>query len=310
MLRLKLTDGVVSFYCIEYDAIPELRLCLGLEVICRLDIPPGTKVMLTNPEFYNGRCLLHAGSIKVLGGVVSSLVELWKAQETLAMKNRFRSNVRKNGGNPPQFISFEDFVKKKHRMPQIRSETNTSASSTAGVLPAMNKVEDLDLSEIQNRRKEALGDINKLEVKDMGKWGSSKQIEKTTNETPRREKIRSEPRREVRRTKTMGDAGLSVASRGVTNTLQTQTASVKIESTYEAKIIDMTLSNELEFLLQLDTSPLVVTASSRLRHFLLGDDGEREVFENVRYTMKGSVYEFGFGREGGNSVVVGIVGSL
>ena len=212
MLRLKLTDGVVSFYCIEYDAIPELRLCLGLEVICRLDIPPGTKVMLTNPEFYNGRCLLHAGSIKVLGGVVSSLVELWKAQETLAMKNRFRSNVRKNGGNPPQFISFEDFVKKKHRMPQIRSEANTSASSTAGVLPAMNKVEDLDLSEIQNRRKEALGDINKLEVKDMGKWGSSKQIEKTTNETPRREKIRSEPRREVRRTKTMGDAGLSVGT--------------------------------------------------------------------------------------------------
>lgn len=50
---------------------------------CSLDIAPGTKVLLKNPEFYNGRLLLRQNAIKVLGGLVQELYDAWKAQEVV-----------------------------------------------------------------------------------------------------------------------------------------------------------------------------------------------------------------------------------
>lgn len=46
-----------------------------------LDTPPGTKVLIKDPEFYNGRLLLRRDFIKVLGGLVQELYDVWKAQE-------------------------------------------------------------------------------------------------------------------------------------------------------------------------------------------------------------------------------------
>ena len=80
-----------------------------------MDIPPGTKVRLTNPEFCNGRILLRSSSISILGGAVSDLVELWKSQEALAMKTRYRRNIRDASLNPPKFISFSDFIRQRQQ---------------------------------------------------------------------------------------------------------------------------------------------------------------------------------------------------
>ena len=311
MLRLKLTDGVSSFYAIEYEPINSLRYVLFLQLIHSLDTPPGTKILLTDPEFYNGRCLLRQGKIQVLGGVVSEMVALWKAQESLSYRNRFRSKVCKASGKPPKFISFEDFVKQKHRkaQPQSSSSSSTSASTTkgsAGQIPAVKKVEDLDLTAIEDRRKKDLGDRSQASVKELGVWGSSKQLDKPVSDPSRRERPVVErrehrERRETPATQTLGDAGLSLSSKSVPLAAK---PSVKIDSVCSAKVIDLSLSSDLDFYLQMDKTPLVVPAGNRLRSFLLGEE-EAALFDGVRASMKGVSYRFGLVREGGRDVVVG-----
>lgn len=283
-------------------------------MIHSLDTPPGTKILLTDPEFYNGRCLLRQGKVQVLGGVVSEMVALWKAQESLSYRNRFRSKVCKASGKPPKFISFEDFVKQKHRkaQPQPSSAPSTASASTtkgsAGQIPAVKKVEDLDLTAIEDRRKKDLGDLNQSNVKELGVWGSSKQLDKPVSDPSRRERPPVErrehrERRETPATRTLGDAGLSLSSKGVSSSVK---PSVKIDSVCAAKLIDLSLSSDLDFYLQMDKTPLVVPAGNRLRSFLLGDeDEEASLFDGVRASMKGGSFKFGLVREGGRDVVVG-----
>ena len=124
-------------------------------------------MLLTNPELFNGYLLLRPSCIKVLGGVVPEMYELWKAQEVMGMKNRFRATIRNVESHPPKFISFEEFVKLKKR---------GIAPKPVPVQLETKKIEDLDLKEIEGRRKEALGTMEAEEIKDMGKWGSSKQV--------------------------------------------------------------------------------------------------------------------------------------
>lgn len=243
----------------------------------------------------------------MLGGVVSDMVALWKAQESLSYRNRFRSQVCKASGNPPKFISFEDFVKQKHRkaQPPVAS-TSSTVKGSAGQIPTVNKVEDLDLTAIEDRRKKELGDLSGSSVKGLGVWGSSKQLEKPITNPARRERPPVErherrERRETPATQTMGDAGLSMSSKGVSSTTST---SVKIDSVCSGKLIDLTLSTDLEFYLQLDKTPLVVPAGSRLRSFLLGEE-ESSLFDGVRASLKGGSYKLGMVREGGRDVVVG-----
>lgn len=38
-------------------------------------------MLIKDPEFYNGRLLLRRDFIKVLGGLVQELYDVWKAQE-------------------------------------------------------------------------------------------------------------------------------------------------------------------------------------------------------------------------------------
>ena len=196
MLRLKLTDGATLFVAIEYEPITSLRFVLYIWVIRSMDKPPGTKILLTDPEFYNGRCLLRQSKIRVLGGVVPDMVALWKAQESLSYRNRFRSTFCKANGSPTKFISFEDFVKQKHHkgQPQQTSacvcvctcvcasasaSTSTASKGSAGQIPTVNKVEDLDLTAIEDRRKKELGGLSQSNINELGVWGSSKQLDKT-----------------------------------------------------------------------------------------------------------------------------------
>ena len=88
MLQLVLTDGVTPIVAIEYEPISSLRHASLSVFIHSLDTAPGTKVLLKDPEFYNGRLLLRQTHIKVLGGVVQELYDAWKAQE-VAMQRRF-----------------------------------------------------------------------------------------------------------------------------------------------------------------------------------------------------------------------------
>ena len=90
------------------------------------------------------------------------------------MKNRFRATIRNVESHPPKFISFEEFVKLKKR--GIAPRTIQEEPKPVPVQSETKKIEDLDLKEIEGRRKEALGTMEAEEIKDMGKWGSSKQV--------------------------------------------------------------------------------------------------------------------------------------
>lgn len=170
LLKIRLTDGVSTVSAIEYESIQQLRSVIFLFVIASLNTVPGTKVLITDPEFYNGSILLRPQHIRILGGVVPELHEAWKAQEMMAMKNRIRSTVRNAESHPPKFVSFEEFVKMKRRgiTPSYQQST-TSVSTQLEV----KKIEDLDLTDIQGKRKEALAGVD---VKEAGKWGSNKQV--------------------------------------------------------------------------------------------------------------------------------------
>ena len=159
-----------------------------------MNTAPGTKVLLTNPDFFNGTLLLRPNSIRVLGGVVSDLYELWKAQEMMAMKNRHRSNIRNKDIHPPKFVSFEEYVKQKKRVDSrtekssstskttnsssssSSSSSSNTSSSTAGKQLDIKTLEDLDLHSIENNRKEVLGDLVSGNVKELAKWGTTQQV--------------------------------------------------------------------------------------------------------------------------------------
>ena len=57
MLRLKLTDGKVTAVAVEYRPIGHLNL----------DIPPGTKLLLTDALVQSGVVMLQEKMVKVLG---------------------------------------------------------------------------------------------------------------------------------------------------------------------------------------------------------------------------------------------------
>ena len=80
--------------------------------------------------------------------------------------------------------------------------------------------------------------------------------------------------------------------------------SVKMDSVRTAKLIDLTLSTDLDFYLQMDKMPLVVPAGNWLRSFLLGEE-EASLFDGIRASLKGGSFKFGLVREGGRDVVVG-----
>lgn len=166
------------------------------------------------------------------------------------MKNRFRSQIRNAETNPPKFVSFEDYVKAKR---QSRNSSATKKvtpqreaakplSTTAGVVPETKKVTDLDLKEIEAKRKEALSSISTKEAKEIGKWGEAKQMEKTVRETHRRERAprRERERVDTRNLKTMEDAGLTSTQPLTLNSLQkVEKPASSVTSSRQAKVIDV-----------------------------------------------------------------------
>lgn len=131
----------------------------------------------------------------------------------MAMKNKYRQAIRDASLSPPKFISFTDYIKQRKKpaetkpsQPQKPAETKPSqpqkpVSGTAGVLPEMKKLEELDLEKITDLRKEALDGIDPDQIKEMGKWGSSKSNEKKPvprHAPPRSQKGEEPPTRTVR----------------------------------------------------------------------------------------------------------------
>lgn len=86
MLKVKLTDGTTNIIGIEYEPVSQLKSLSCESISYRIDTPPGTKVMLTNPEFYHGRLLLRPSCITILGGIVKELYDLWKSQEVVSFR--------------------------------------------------------------------------------------------------------------------------------------------------------------------------------------------------------------------------------
>ena len=165
------------------------------------------------------------------------------------MKNRFRSQIRNAELNPPKFVSFEDYVEAKRQSRNSAAakkatpprETGKPLSATA-VVPEVKKVTDLDLKDIEAKRKEALSGISTKEAKEIGKWGEAKQMEKTVKEAPRRERAprRDRERVDTRNLKTMEDAGLTSTQPLTLSSLQKAEKPVSsITSSKQAKIIDV-----------------------------------------------------------------------
>ncbi|KNB46360.1 hypothetical protein JH06_0142 [Blastocystis sp. subtype 4] len=264
LLKIRLTDGVSTVSAIEYESIQQLSL----------NTVPGTKVLITDPEFYNGSILLRPQHIRILGGVVPELHEAWKAQEMMAMKNRIRSTVRNAESHPPKFVSFEEFVKMKRRgiTPSYQQST-TSVSTQLEV----KKIEDLDLTDIQGKRKEALAGVD---VKEAGKWGSNKQSELANKTTESRTKHPMEQPRHA-------DKQRRPAS----------VAPVKIVTKRSAKIIDM-------------DSIFALSAGNQLYAYLVGSQLDQESFQEVKNTLLGETYEFGIANENGSDKIVTIEGDF
>ncbi|EFJ49912.1 hypothetical protein VOLCADRAFT_89400 [Volvox carteri f. nagariensis] len=70
LLCVRLTDGKLSCKALEYQRVDQLSE----------NLPPGTKVLLSNATVKNGVVLLNPKSIKVLGGRVDHLAEAWETQ--------------------------------------------------------------------------------------------------------------------------------------------------------------------------------------------------------------------------------------
>ncbi|KAK8790455.1 hypothetical protein WA171_001978 [Blastocystis sp. BT1] len=290
LLKIRLTDGVSTVSAIEYESIQQLSL----------NTVPGTKVLITDPEFYNGSILLRPQHIRILGGVVPELHEAWKAQEMMAMKNRIRSTVRNAESHPPKFVSFEEFVKMKRRgiTPSYQQST-TSVSTQLEV----KKIEDLDLTDIQGKRKEALAGVD---VKEAGKWGSNKQSELANKTTESRTKHPMEQPRHA-------DKQRRPAS----------VAPVKIVTKRSAKIIDMDVNEtsrgngnrfgylkDLSFMLSEDKSIFALSAGNQLYAYLVGSQLDQESFQEVKNTLLGETYEFGIANENGSDKIVTIEGDF
>lgn len=96
LLRLKLTDGKLSCIAAEFKPVPQLNE----------DLPPGTKVCLTNASVKLGVVLLDAKCIQVLGGQVEELVEAWTFQRKFGNVQRSKANSEDTEQPPP----FQNFV--------------------------------------------------------------------------------------------------------------------------------------------------------------------------------------------------------
>ena len=151
----------------------------------------------------------------------------------MTMKNRYRRTIRDASLSPPKFISFADFIKQR-RKPVAKKESKPvkPTSSTAGVLPEMKKLEDLDLEKITDLRKEALNGIDSTAIKEMGKWGSTKTSEKKA-EPPRKVQQRSQ-RNEITQKPTRNTESKPVQV---------------VETKQKAKLIDMTHNSTLRGIL-------------------------------------------------------------
>ncbi|KAL3148086.1 hypothetical protein ABBQ38_014371 [Trebouxia sp. C0009 RCD-2024] len=95
LLRLKLTDGKLSCIAAEFKSVPQLHE----------ELPPGTKVLLTNASVKLGVVLLDARNIQVLGGQVEELVEAWTFQRKFGNVQRSNTNSE-DTKQPPAFQNF------------------------------------------------------------------------------------------------------------------------------------------------------------------------------------------------------------
>jgi len=152
MLKVSLTDGKSTCYGIEFSSLNGISM----------KTPPGTKILLINSiKLCNGFLLLEPKNFKVLGGIVSELVEEWKIQQLLI--GHVRATVE-DGGPPP----WVPFGRKVQQIPLIEKEPKEELTDK----DKEEKDEEF-LSQRQDAIKAAVDNAGKTKVVK----GSGKQIE-------------------------------------------------------------------------------------------------------------------------------------
>ncbi|GIL42082.1 hypothetical protein Vafri_128 [Volvox africanus] len=132
LLSIRLTDGKVSCKAIEYQRVDQLNE----------DLPPGTKVLLSNANVKNGMMMLNPKNIKVLGGRVEHLAEAWETQRRYGGVERPKATGPGDDGEmaPPfrHFIPGRD-DKAAKLSGRTAACTPKPATPVAAVLPAASK---------------------------------------------------------------------------------------------------------------------------------------------------------------------------
>eukprot|EP00240_Pyramimonas_obovata_P014112 CAMPEP_0118949916 /NCGR_PEP_ID=MMETSP1169-20130426/50465_1 /TAXON_ID=36882 /ORGANISM="Pyramimonas obovata, Strain CCMP722" /LENGTH=211 /DNA_ID=CAMNT_0006896645 /DNA_START=17 /DNA_END=648 /DNA_ORIENTATION=+ len=94
MLRLKVTDGKMTAVAVEYRPVGQLNS----------DLPPGTKLLITDAHIQSGIIMLQEKMMKVLGGRVDALLEEWEVQRKYKGLER---PVDASGEQAPPFLAFD-----------------------------------------------------------------------------------------------------------------------------------------------------------------------------------------------------------
>ncbi|KAK9902700.1 hypothetical protein WJX75_003222 [Coccomyxa subellipsoidea] len=122
MLRLKLTDGKTTCKAVEMRPLPD---------VTTEELPPGTKVCISNASVKAGLLLLDSKSIKVLGGHVEELYEAWEFQRKYGAGAARPAAEAGSSADLEQPPPFQTFVPGKTRAPRRPAAAADAADAHA-----------------------------------------------------------------------------------------------------------------------------------------------------------------------------------
>ncbi|KAJ7570630.1 hypothetical protein O6H91_01G129300 [Diphasiastrum complanatum] len=128
LLRMQLSDGHTSVPAIEYHHIPSLSL----------DIPPGTKVRISDAAVHSGVLFLEENVVCVLGGHVQTLYDAWEIEHRYSGLARatMKGSLPEGGAGPPPFrglsvSSLDNASNGPHKVSKLE-EKSTETHSNIG----------------------------------------------------------------------------------------------------------------------------------------------------------------------------------
>eukprot|EP01117_Protostelium_nocturnum_P011159 TRINITY_DN4053_c0_g1_i4.p1 TRINITY_DN4053_c0_g1~~TRINITY_DN4053_c0_g1_i4.p1 ORF type:complete len:529 (-),score=195.76 TRINITY_DN4053_c0_g1_i4:202-1788(-) len=123
-MKVNLSDGMNDIWAFEYQRIPQFSV----------QIPPGTKIEITDATVRRGMILLTPLNTKVIGGTVKEMIEAWqKRKENASNKNdqtnatvNLNDNVNNDNRNVNNIGNNNAFKPNHKNIPNNNSSTSVS----------------------------------------------------------------------------------------------------------------------------------------------------------------------------------------